>query len=96
MPTKKLRNKRLVDKLMEAYVAWREACLSVSDAYARWTSETGIRATVAFGSYMAALDREEDAAAVYADLVRRTADLLWPTSEPGGTHTAFPRGVGRL
>ena len=58
----KLRKKRLVERPMDAYVRWREACLRVSDAYVTWTSERGIRATVAFGSYMAALDREEDAA----------------------------------
>ena len=34
----KLSQKRLVDRLMEAYVTWREACLRVSDAYCSWTS----------------------------------------------------------
>ena len=71
----KLLKKRLVDRLMDAYVSWREACVRVSNAYASWTSERGIHATVAFGSYMAALDREEDAAEVYASLVRRAGQL---------------------
>jgi hypothetical protein len=67
----KLRQKRLVDRLIDAYVSWREACLQVSDAYGSWASETGLGATSAFGRYMAALDREECAAQVYAGLVRR-------------------------
>jgi hypothetical protein len=43
----------------------------VSDAYGSWACETGLGATSAFGRYMAALDREECAAEVYAGLVRR-------------------------
>lgn len=71
----KLSHKRLVDKLIDAYVSWREACLRVSDAYGRWPSGTGAGATSAFGVYMAALDQEERAAEVYAALVRRTRRL---------------------
>jgi hypothetical protein len=71
----KLSQKRLVDRLIEAYVNWREACLQVSDAYHSWASETGLAATSAFGRYMAALDREERAAEVYAGLVRRAGQL---------------------
>jgi hypothetical protein len=90
----KLRKKRLVDTLMEAYVDWRDACLRVNDAYASWTSETGVRATVAFGFYMAALDHEEEAAGIYAGLVRRTTELLWPAYEPGESLHSLPREVG--
>ena len=90
----KLRKKRLVDTLMEAYVSWREACLRVSDAYATWTSEKGMRATVAFGSYMTALDREEEAAGIYAGLVQRATELLWPAYEPGEPAHGFPPGAG--
>jgi hypothetical protein len=72
----KLSHKRLVDRLMEAYVSWREACLRVSDAYGSWASETGSGATSAFGRYMAALDHEERAAEVYAGLVRRAGQLV--------------------
>ena len=66
----KLSQKRLVDRMIEAYVSWREACLQVSDAYSSWESGTGLGDTSAFGVYMAALDREERAAEVYAGLVR--------------------------
>ena len=67
----RLNRKRLVDRLLEAYLGWREACLHVSDAYASWVGQRGTRATLAFGSYLAALDREESAAEAYAGLVRR-------------------------
>src|ERR1700747_3215631 len=68
--------KRLVSELIDAYVSWREACLQVSDAYGSWASETGLGATSAFGRYMAALDREECAAEIYARLVRRAGGLV--------------------
>ena len=85
----KLSQRRLVDRLMEAYVSWREACLRVSDAYGSWASETGLEATSAYGRCMAALDQEEKAAEVYARLTRRAAQLVSSTRDPveprGGT-----------
>ena len=72
----KLSQRRVVDRLMEAYVCWREACLQVSDAYGSWASGTGIGATSAFGWYMAALDQEEQAAEVYAGVVRQAGQLV--------------------
>ena len=84
----KLSQKRLVDRLMEAYVSWREACLRVSDAYGSWASETGPGVTSAFEWYMASLEQEERAADVYAGLVRRAGKLLAregrPTEPLGG------------
>jgi len=72
----RLSHKRLVDKLMDAYVSWREACLRVSDAYSSWVSETGPDVASAFGRYLAALEHEERAAEVYARLVRRAGRLV--------------------
>jgi hypothetical protein len=72
-----LSHKRLVDGLMDAYVSWREACLEVSDAYGSWVSDTGPGVTSAYGRYMAALDHEERASEVYAELVRRAEKLSW-------------------
>ena len=77
-----LSQKRLVDKLMEAYVRWREACLEVSDAQRSWASETGIGATVALDCYMRALDREESAAEDYAYLIRRANQLVSHERDP--------------
>jgi hypothetical protein len=78
----KLSQKRLVDRLVEAYVSWREACLRVSDAYGAWTSETGLGAASEFGRYMAALDHEERAAEVYAGLVRRAGQFSSSGRDP--------------
>lgn len=62
-----------VDMMVDAYVYWREASIMVSDAYHAWAGSTGPNAADAFGSYMSALDHEEQAAKVYARLVRRVA-----------------------
>lgn len=79
-----LRRERLVDRLVEAYIDWRETCAWVSDAYRSWTSETAPGDRAAFGLYMAALDAEEQAAEVYAGLVRRTRKLRWGDHPPTG------------
>jgi hypothetical protein len=68
---KKRLEKRLVDKMIDAYVDWRDACLAVNDAYRHWASATGVGAAAAFGRYQRALDTEEFAADDYARLVRR-------------------------
>jgi hypothetical protein len=62
---------RLVDRMIGAYVDWREASSLVHDAYRSWASAMGPRARVAFWQYTAALDAEERAAEVYASLIRR-------------------------
>jgi hypothetical protein len=66
---------RLVDRMIAAYVEWREACLGVHDAYRSWASTTGPGARVAFCRYVAALDAEERASEAYAGLVRRVGHL---------------------
>jgi hypothetical protein len=90
----KLTRKRLVDRLIDAYVSWREACLQVSDAYGSWASETGLAATSAFGRYMAALDREERAAEVYAGLVRRAGQQASSRHDPAEPLGGAAPGVG--
>ena len=82
-----LRRERLVDELVEAYVDWRGACARVDDAYRSWASETGSCSRVASELYMLALDAEQQAAEVYARLVRRADKLSWserPPTEPLG------------
>lgn len=82
-----LRRERLVDELVEAYVEWRETCARVNDAHRSWASETGPGGRFAFELCMAALDEEEQAAEVYAGLVRRADKLSWserPPTEPLG------------
>jgi hypothetical protein len=73
-----LSRKRLIDKLVEAYVDWREACVQVDDSYRACARETGPWGAIAFGLYVATLDAEERAADAYAGLVRRAEKLPRP------------------
>ena len=68
-----LLDKRLVDEAIDAYVDWREERASVWDAYFRWTSAEVADSRLAFSAYRAALDREERAAHVYAELMTRAS-----------------------
>jgi hypothetical protein len=79
---KTLRQERLVDALVEAYVDWRETCACVNDAYRSWASKPGPWGSVAFYLYMAALDAEQHAAEVYAGLVMRADQLAWSEDAP--------------
>jgi hypothetical protein len=63
----------LIDRLMDMYVEWREECAALWEAYAWWRAAPPAQKAPAFASYRAALDREEWAAHVYADLVSRIA-----------------------
>jgi hypothetical protein len=67
---------RLLDKMIDGYVSWRESCALVTDAYEAWASRAWQRDTLAFERYMAALDHEEQAAERYAKLVRRVERRL--------------------
>lgn len=64
-------DKRLLDEMVDAYVDWREERATVWDAYERWTSAALPDSPLAFAAYCAALDREERAAHVYAELMTR-------------------------
>lgn len=67
-----------IDELLERYVSWREACESVQLAYRQWIGARRVGDRLAYASYIAALDREEHAARIYADQiewVRRSATL---------------------
>jgi hypothetical protein len=86
--------KKPVDRLMAAYVSWREANLRVSDAYGSWTSGTGQGGASAFRWYMAALDQEERAAEVYAGLVRRVGRLAPSKDDVTEPLGGAARGLG--
>ena len=70
------RDKQLVDEAIEAYVAWREACIWLNDAYLVWSRQRGLNADVTFGRYTAALDHEERTAACYARVLERVSDVV--------------------
>lgn len=60
-----------VDELFERYISWREESDAVQLAYQRWVDSTQGESWVAYGAYVAALDREEQAARTYADHIER-------------------------
>jgi hypothetical protein len=83
-----------VDEMVAAYAEWREASRIVRQAYRSWSSDTGVGAGDAFKRYTAALDLEEIAADVYADLVRLVARLEpWRTTRTWDSR--YPRGIYR-
>jgi hypothetical protein len=59
----------VIDRLMDMYVEWREACAALWEAHQRWKAVPAAERPLAFASYRAALDREEWASHVYAHLV---------------------------
>jgi hypothetical protein len=71
---------RPTNRLAVAYVGWREARRLVDDAYSSWMGATRPDQPIAFGHYTAALDAEERAANIYADLVKRVGHLT--TTDP--------------
>jgi hypothetical protein len=71
-----IRQRDTVDLAVDAYVAWREECRAVRNAYLAWTRGPAAEAAHAFDAYEAALEREEAAANVYAELMRRVGDLV--------------------
>jgi hypothetical protein len=66
-------DRQLADEAIRVYVDWREESAWVWDAFDRWAHTRGADAATAFAAYRAALDREECAARVYADLLARVA-----------------------
>jgi hypothetical protein len=66
-------DRRLTDAVIDSYVDWREECAEVQSAYERWRDAPRRQRVTAFANYHAALDREERASEVYAELVDRLA-----------------------
>ena len=69
-------DRRMIDELLERYISWREECYAVRLAYQCW-AESGRRGRrLAYAGYLAALDREEQAARTYAGHVDRAQRCL--------------------
>jgi hypothetical protein len=51
---------------------WRAACIRVLAAYIVWDERADLDRDLAFEAYLAALDREERAADMYAGTIGRT------------------------
>jgi hypothetical protein len=84
--------RRMVDAALDAYVNWCDECRAVWDADRFWASAPVAEDGYAFVAYSAALDREQRAAEIYAEQIRRVGGLLkaeldhatGPTSPPPG------------
>jgi hypothetical protein len=87
----------LVDALIDVYVSWREECAAVTRAYQDWTAAQPGDGKLAYGAYVAALDREENTATRYRELVAQIADVHGALSasapRPGGAQRAAAVGV---
>src|ERR1700727_4062776 len=67
------RRRQYVDELMDDYVSWHECCAAVTVSYENWRCADRPEKALAFSMYLAALDREEQAAAAYQRGVARGA-----------------------
>lgn len=65
----------LLDAMMDSYVNWRTESRAVAESYRRWRFADGGDRSVAFDRYVAALNREEDAACGYRRVVERAHAL---------------------
>ena len=71
----------LVGDAVDAYLDWRDECDAVWEASDRWARAAATDAPTAVSAYLAALDREEHAANVYADAITRIAATFEDSGE---------------
>jgi hypothetical protein len=88
----------LVDQLIAAYVTWRAESSAVTRSYGLWSTCDRRHRDAAFGVYVAALDREEQAAATYRRLLEQ---ITTRATEPKGATprpdlTALPGSAGMV
>lgn len=62
----------LLDVLMDSYLRWRAESRAVAESYRNWRAAPRRGRDVAFDEYLAALDREEQAACGYRRAVEQT------------------------
>jgi hypothetical protein len=62
----------LLERAMDSYVRWRDESRSVRESYRQWQNARREERSEAFGRYLAALDREEQAAHRYRHVVEQT------------------------
>jgi hypothetical protein len=84
-------DEQVLDEAIDRYVAWREECDLLRDAYERWMHASGTDAAWAFADYQAALDREGHIAEVYGNLMARVVIPPGPGREPAQEPVADDR-----
>jgi hypothetical protein len=63
----------LLDAVHSAYADWLAEALAVERLYTRWRDATREEQALAYAAYSAALDREQRAQEVYADMLGMAA-----------------------
>jgi hypothetical protein len=85
--------RRMVDAVLDAYVDWCDECRAVWDAYRVWASAPVAEDGFAFVAYSTALDREQCAAEIYAEQIRRVGGLLKTELDHATGLTSPPPGA---
>jgi hypothetical protein len=67
---------QLADRAFKHYLDWRDETSSLERAYDRWVRAPREERAFAYAGYMAALDREEHAAARYEEAMSKAERLL--------------------
>jgi hypothetical protein len=70
------RQRETIDAVVNEYARWREECAIVHSAYDLWTASPPRRRRLAHAAYVAALDREGEAAAHYERRIRQAVAPL--------------------
>ncbi len=78
----------LVDLLMDLYCDWRTECAEVQAAYERFSLAPAADRDLAFGGYLAALDREESAGDAYAEQLRLITSHIGAESRALFSHSS--------
>lgn len=68
----------LADEMIARRDEWREECEKVWASDPVWSPEARGDRALMFAAHRAAIDREERAAACYAEAVEQLRKLLWP------------------
>ena len=69
----------LMREYLDSFVAWRDEAAEVRNAYDNWAGVQDPDGATAFVAYRAALDREEQAAAVLRGWAERISELKAPS-----------------
>lgn len=82
----------LVDRMLDTYLDWCETADAVAGTYGRWCAAPTGEQGMWFAAYMAALDQEEAAAAVYADSIRELGRWLHDSDSDRASEPREPLG----
>ena len=65
----RLADPALLDDALATYMKWRETTDAIAESYGRWSVAPAAERAPRFAAYVAALDQEQTAAAMYAESI---------------------------